>query len=42
VRQSPASKEVNAGAEEATAWEASTKRQPVKIWQTEETSYVLQ
>jgi hypothetical protein len=41
VRQSPASKDLNTEAEEATALEAVTKRQPVKIQQTEKTSYVL-
>jgi hypothetical protein len=35
VRQSPASKGVNTEAEEATALEAATGRQPVKIQQTE-------
>jgi hypothetical protein len=39
VRQSPASKDVNTEAEEATATasEAVTKRQPLKIQETEET-----
>jgi hypothetical protein len=32
---------MNMEAEEATALEAVTKRQPVKIQQTEKTSYVL-
>jgi hypothetical protein len=41
VRQSPASKDVNMEAEEAMALEAVTRRQPVKIQQTEETSYML-
>jgi hypothetical protein len=41
VRQSSASKDVNTEAEEATALEAITRRQPVKIKQTENTSYVL-
>jgi hypothetical protein len=41
VIQSPASKDVNTKAEEATALEAVTKRQPVKIQQTEKTLYVL-
>jgi hypothetical protein len=41
VRQSPASKDVNAEAEEAMALEAVTRRQPVKIQQTEKDSYVL-
>jgi hypothetical protein len=31
VRQSPASKDVNSEAEEATALETVTRRQPVKI-----------
>jgi hypothetical protein len=35
VRQSPASKDVNTGAEESTGLEAVTRRQPVKIQQTE-------
>jgi hypothetical protein len=39
--QSPASKEVDAEAEEATALEAVTRQHPVKIQQTEKTSYVL-
>jgi hypothetical protein len=37
VRQSPASKDVNADAEEATVLEAVTRRQPVKIQHTEKT-----
>jgi hypothetical protein len=41
MTQSPASKNVNTGAEEATALKAVTRRQPVKIRQTEKTSYVL-
>jgi hypothetical protein len=41
VRQSPAIKGVNTKAEEATALEAVTRRQPMKIQQTEKTSYVL-
>jgi hypothetical protein len=41
VTQSPASKDVNVEAEKATALEAVTKRQPMKIRQTEKTSYVL-
>jgi hypothetical protein len=41
VRQSPVSKDVKTEAEEATALEAVTKRQPVKIQQIEKTSYVL-
>jgi hypothetical protein len=41
VTQSPASNVVNTEAEEAMALEAVTRRQPVKIRQTEMTSYVL-
>jgi hypothetical protein len=41
VRESSASKDVNMDAEQATALEAITRRQPVKIQQTEKTSYVL-
>jgi hypothetical protein len=41
VRQSPASKDVNTEAEEATALEAVTRRQPVKMEQTGDISYVL-
>jgi hypothetical protein len=41
VRQSPASKDVNTEAREATALEAVIRRQPVKIQRTEKTSYVL-
>jgi hypothetical protein len=37
VRQSPASKDVNTEDEEAAALEAITRRQPVKIQQTEKT-----
>jgi hypothetical protein len=37
VRQSPASKDVKTEAEEATALEAVTRRQPVKIQQAEKT-----
>jgi hypothetical protein len=37
VRESPASKEVNTAAEEATALVAVARRQPVKVQQTEET-----
>jgi hypothetical protein len=37
MRQSPTSKEANAEAEEATGLEAVTRRQPVKIQQTEKT-----
>jgi hypothetical protein len=36
VRESPASKDANTEAEEATALEAVTRRQPVKIQHTEE------
>jgi hypothetical protein len=39
--ESPVSKEVNTEAEEATALEAVTRRQPVKIQQTENTYCVL-
>jgi hypothetical protein len=35
VRDSPASKEVNTEAEEATALEAVTRRQPVNIHQSQ-------
>jgi hypothetical protein len=38
MRQSPANKGVNTEAEEATALEAVTRRQPVKTQQTEKTS----
>jgi hypothetical protein len=38
VRHSPASKGVNTEAEEATESEAVTRRQPVKIQQTEKNS----
>jgi hypothetical protein len=41
VRESPASKDVNTEAEEATTLEAVTRRQPVKIQQTEKASCVL-
>jgi hypothetical protein len=41
VRQSSASKDVNTEAEEATAMNAVTRRQPVKIQQTEKAPYVL-
>jgi hypothetical protein len=40
-RQSPARKGVNTEAEDATALEAVTRRQPVKIQQTEKTWCVL-
>jgi hypothetical protein len=40
MRQSPSSKDVNTKAEEATALEAVTRRQPVKIQQTEKTQCV--
>jgi hypothetical protein len=41
VRHSSVSKVLNTGAEEATALEAVTRRQPVKTQQTEKTQYVL-
>jgi hypothetical protein len=41
VRQLPASKDVDTEDEEATTLEAVTRRKPVKIQQTEKTSYVL-
>jgi hypothetical protein len=41
LRQSPANKDMNTEAEEATALEAVTRRQPVKIKPTEKSSYVL-
>jgi hypothetical protein len=41
VRQSPASKDVNTEAEEATTLEAVIRRQPVKIQQSEKTNCVL-
>jgi hypothetical protein len=41
VRQSPASKDVNTKAEEVTALEAITRRQPVNIRKTEKSSYKL-
>jgi hypothetical protein len=41
VRQLPASKDMNMEAEEATALEAITRRQPAKIQQTEKILYVL-
>jgi hypothetical protein len=37
VRQSSVSKDMNTEAEEATEYEAVTRRQPVKIQQTEKT-----
>jgi hypothetical protein len=40
VRQSPASKDVNTEAEEATALEAVTRRQAAKLQQTEKTCHV--
>jgi hypothetical protein len=40
LRESPASKDVNTKAEEATPLEAVTRRQPLKTQQTEKTSYV--
>jgi hypothetical protein len=42
VKQSPVSKDINVEAEEATALEAVTRQQPVKIQHTEKISYVLQ
>jgi hypothetical protein len=42
VRQSPASKDVNTEDEGAKALEAVTRRQSIKMQQTEKTSYVLQ
>jgi hypothetical protein len=41
VTQSPASKDVNSEAEEATALEAVTRRQPLKIQQTVKTVRVV-
>jgi hypothetical protein len=41
VKQSPASKDVNTEAKEATAIEAVTRRQPLKVQQTENLLYVL-
>jgi hypothetical protein len=41
MRQTPASKDVNTDADEAVAFEDVTRRQPVKIQQTEKNSYVL-
>jgi hypothetical protein len=41
VRQSPASKDVNSEAEEATALEAVARQQQVKMQQNKKTSYVL-
>jgi predicted metal-binding protein len=41
VRESPAGKDVNMEVEEVTALEAVTRRQQVKIQQTEKTSYLL-
>jgi hypothetical protein len=41
VKQSPASNDVNTEAEEATALEAITRRQPVKIQQTEKIYWVM-
>jgi hypothetical protein len=38
VRQSPANKDLNTEGEEATALEAVTRNQPVKIQQTAKTS----
>jgi hypothetical protein len=41
VKEAPTSKDVYTEAEEFTALEAVTRRQPVKIHQTEKNSYVL-
>jgi hypothetical protein len=41
VREPPASTDVNTEAEEDTAFEVDTRRQTVKIQQTDNTSYVL-
>jgi hypothetical protein len=41
VRESPASRDVNTKAEEATALKTFTRREPVKMQQTEEILYVL-
>jgi hypothetical protein len=41
VRQSPDIKDVNTEAVEATTLEAATRRQPVKMRQSEKISYVL-
>jgi hypothetical protein len=41
VRESPASTDVNTEVEEATALEAVTRRQPVKIQQAKKTWCVL-
>jgi hypothetical protein len=41
VRQSPGSKDVSTEGEEATAFEAVTRREPVKIERPEKTSCVL-
>jgi hypothetical protein len=40
-KESPTSKDVNMEDEEATVLETFTRRQPVKIEQTEEVSHVL-
>jgi hypothetical protein len=40
MRQLPDSKDLKTEAEEATAFEVATKRQMLKIQQTEKTSYV--
>jgi hypothetical protein len=42
VRQSLVSKDMNTETKGATALGAATRRQPVKIQQTEKSSYVLQ
>jgi hypothetical protein len=41
MRQSSASKDVNTEAEGCVVLEAVTRQQPVKMQQTEKTSYVL-
>jgi hypothetical protein len=41
VKKSPTSKDMNTEAEEATALEAVTRKQPVKIQQPEKTLCVL-
>jgi hypothetical protein len=41
VRQSPVSKDMNMEAEEATALQTVTRRQPVKIQQTAKTQCML-
>jgi hypothetical protein len=41
VRKSPASKDLSTEAEEVTALKDVTRRQPVKVQQTEKISYLL-